>query len=152
LTGYLVVGVVAGPHVVKLIDGPTVQELTSINALALALIALEGGAELKLSTLREVWKSLAWATLIQSVPGLLVMAGVFIAARPLVPFLRPLGPSALIGVGLLWGAIAITRSPSATLGILSQTRATGPVARSTLTFVMSSDVVVVVLVAVTMMV
>ena len=152
LTGYLIAGVVAGPYVGELIDAPTVQGLTSINALALALIALEGGAELKLATLREVWKSLAWATLFQSVPVLLLMAGVFIAARPLVPFLRPLSPGALVGVGLLWGAIAITRSPSATLGILSQTRATGPVARSTLTFVMTSDIVVVVLVAVAMMV
>ncbi len=99
-----------------------------------------------------MWKSLAWATLFQSVPGIVLMAGVFIAARPFVPFLRPLSPAALVGVSLLWGAIAITRSPSATLGILSQTRATGPVTRSTLTFVMTSDVVVVVLVAVAMMI
>jgi len=48
---------------------------------------------------------------------------------------------------MLWGALAVTRSPSATLGILSQTRASGPVATFTLAFVMVSDVVVVVLVA-----
>jgi hypothetical protein len=41
----------------------------------------------------------------------------------------------------------VTRSPSATLGILSQTRAHGPLATSTLAFVMTSDLVVVVLVA-----
>ncbi len=41
----------------------------------------------------------------------------------------------------------MTRSPSATLGILSQTRANGPLATFTLAFVMTSDVVVVVLVA-----
>jgi Kef-type K+ transport system membrane component KefB len=79
------------------------------------------------------------------------MAGVFVAARPLVPFLKDLGPGALVGVGLLWGALAVTRSPSATLGILSQTRAAGPLAEYTLTFVMTSDVVVVVLSAVTQM-
>jgi Kef-type K+ transport system membrane component KefB len=43
--------------------------------------------------------------------------------------------------------VAITRSPSACLGILSQTRAEGPLARYSLTFIMSSDIVVVVLLA-----
>ena len=153
LSGYLLAGILAGPHVYfHFIDHETVESLTSINALALALIALEGGAELKLTILRQVWKSLAIATIFQSLPILLLMAGVFIAARPIVPFLKELSPGALVGAGLLWGAVAITRSPSATLGILSQTRASGPLARYTLTFVMTSDVVVVVLVAVTMMI
>ena len=43
--------------------------------------------------------------------------------------------------------LSITRSPSATLGILSQTRAQGPLATFTLAFVMLSDVVVIVLAA-----
>jgi Kef-type K+ transport system membrane component KefB len=55
-------------------------------------------------------------------------------------------------VALLWGVVAITRSPSATLGILAQTRARGPVASHTLNFVMTSDVVVVVVMALTLMV
>jgi Kef-type K+ transport system membrane component KefB len=152
LSGYLLAGIVAGPHVLALIDHHTVVELTSINALALALIALEGGAELKLSILRQGLRSLVVASMLQSLPILLLMAGVFIAARPLLPFARALSPAALGGVGLLWGAVAITRSPSATLGILSQTRASGPLARYTLTFVMTSDLLVVVLVAVTLMV
>jgi Kef-type K+ transport system membrane component KefB len=152
LTGYLAAGIVAGPHVLALIDHHTVGELTSINALALALISLEGGAELKVGILRELWKSLSLATFFQSLPVLLLMAGVFIAARPLMPFLKGLGPIALIGAGVLWGAGAISRSPSATLGILSQTRASGPLARYSLTFVMTSNLVVVVLVAVAQMV
>jgi Kef-type K+ transport system membrane component KefB len=42
----------------------------------------------------------------------------------------------------------VSRSPSATLAILSQTRAKGPLARFSLAFVMSSDVVVLVLMAI----
>jgi Kef-type K+ transport system membrane component KefB len=49
----------------------------------------------------------------------------------------------------MWGVLAVSRSPSATLAILSQTRARGPLARFSLAFVMSSDVVVLVLMAVT---
>jgi Kef-type K+ transport system membrane component KefB len=41
----------------------------------------------------------------------------------------------------------VTRSPSATLGILSQTRASGTLATFTLAFVMASDILVVILLA-----
>jgi len=57
---------------------------------------------------------------------------------------------ALLGVGLLWGTLAVTRSPSAVLGVLAQTRASGPLTNFTLGFVMTSDIVVVVLLALVM--
>jgi Kef-type K+ transport system membrane component KefB len=147
LTGYLLAGIVAGPHVLKLIDHHTVINLTQANQLALALIALEGGAELKLAIVKKGLKSLMWATLLQSSLVVIFVAGIFILLRPMMPFLQPLGFTAVMGVALLWGVLSVTRSPSACLGILSQTRATGPVATFTLTFVMASDIVVVVLVA-----
>ena len=152
LTGYLLAGIVAGPYVLRLMDHHTVSQLTKVNGLALALIAMEGGAELKIDSLRKSFKSLAWATLLQSLIVPVVMTGVFIACKPLIPFLSALSTTAMIGVGLLWGVLAMTRSPSATLGILAQTRATGPVANSTLTFVMTSDIVVVVLMAAALMI
>src|SRR5207253_11158173 len=66
------------------------------------------------------------------------------------PFARALPMTVALGVAILWGVMSITRSPSATLGILSQTRAQGPLARFTLTFVMTSDLVVVVALATAM--
>jgi len=150
LTGYLLAGVAAGPYVLGLVDHQAVEDLTPVNQLALSLIALAGGAELKVASLKSGLRSLAWATLWQNVLVMLVLAAVFIAARPLLPFLAGVPLVGVLGVGLLWGVIAVTRSPSATLGILSQTRAKGPLANFTLNFVMSSDVVVVVLLAVAM--
>src|SRR6476661_7855776 len=58
LSGTLASELVAGPHVLRLIDRHSVERLSSINALALALIALEGGAELKASFLKKGLKSL----------------------------------------------------------------------------------------------
>jgi Kef-type K+ transport system membrane component KefB len=147
LTGYLAAGIVAGPHVLRLIDEHSVEDLTSVNSLALALIALEGGAHLRIETLKKSVRSLAWAIVIQSLLVMAAMAVVFISLRAFVPFARSLTTGALIGTALLWGTLAITRSPSATLGIMSQTRARGPVMTGTLSFVMTSDVVVVVLLA-----
>jgi Kef-type K+ transport system membrane component KefB len=147
LTGYLLAGVAAGPYILGLVDHQSVEDLKPVNQLALSLIALAGGAELKVATLRSGFRSLAWATLWQNVLVMLVLAAIFIAARPLLPFLAGVPTLGVVGVGILWGVIAVTRSPSATLGILSQTRAKGPLANFTLNFVMSSDVVVVVLLA-----
>ena len=140
LTGYLLAGIASGPYVLKLVDTSTVRSLTSVNTLALALIALAGGAELELSALRKGVRSLSWA--------MLVAATVLGVRRMLPDVVRLLLLAALVGVALLWGALAVTRSPSATLGILAQTRARGPLTTFTLGFVMASDVVVVVLVAV----
>jgi Kef-type K+ transport system membrane component KefB len=150
LTGYLLAGVVTGPYVLGLVDHRAVEDLTPVNALALSLIALAGGAELQLNSLRSGLRSLAWATLWQNALVMALLGAVFVAARPLLPFLRGVPTAGVVGVGLVWGVIAVTRSPSATLGILSQTRAKGPLASFTLNFVMTSDVVVVVLLALAM--
>jgi Kef-type K+ transport system membrane component KefB len=152
LTGYLLAGILAGPHVLALIDERSVGNLTSINALALSLIALEGGAHLRMATLREGVRSLAWASAFQSVFVLGSMTVTFILLQRYIPFAHALGTSALVATALLWGTLAITRSPSATLGILAETRARGPVMTGTLSLVMTSDVVVVVLLASVMVV
>jgi Kef-type K+ transport system membrane component KefB len=143
LTGYLAAGALAGPHLLHMVDHETVAELGLVNTLALTLIALAGGLELRLDTLREVKNSLIKATVVQSTLGLLGAVAVFLLARPFIPFLLALPMSAAFGVSLLWGVLAISRSPSATLAILSQTRASGPLTRFSLAFVMSSDIIVV---------
>src|SRR3954468_15605285 len=79
LSGYLLAGIVGGPHVLHLVDHHTVGELSPVNTLALSLIALAGGAELRVETLRSVARGLAWATLLQSTVVLVCVAGVFMS-------------------------------------------------------------------------
>jgi len=143
LTGYLAAGALAGPHLLHMVDHETVGKLSQVNTLALTLIALAGGLELRLDTLREVKKTLIRATIVQSSLGLVGGVAVFLLARPFIPFLLAVPMSAAFGISLLWGVLAISRSPSAVLAILSQTRASGPLTRFSLAFVMSSDIVVV---------
>ncbi len=152
LTGYLLAGIVAGPHVLHLLHHETIVALAPVNALALALIALAGGAELRISDLRAGLKSLAWSTLLQSTLVLIACAAAFLVGARYLPFMRVLPERAIWGGAILWGVMSITRSPAALLGILSQTRAQGPVTRFGLNFVMSSDVVVIVLLALAFMV
>ena len=150
LTGYIAAGVIAGPYMLHFLDHEAVKRLETVNTLALALIALAGGLELRIGDVRTLLRSLGVHTGVQTVFVLVTQAALFAALGSQVDFTRGLPLSALIGVGLLWGVLAVSRSPSATLAILSQTRAKGPLARFSLAFVMSSDVVVLVLKAATL--
>lgn len=148
LSGYLLAGLIAGPHVLHLVDHDSVERLSVINALALALIAIAGGAELRLEQLRESARSLAWAMLLQCGVVGLVGTVTFLALARFLPFTHALTPLAVFGVALLWGTLAMTRSPSAVLGIITQLRPKGPLTTFTLAFVMASDVILVVTLAI----
>ncbi len=150
LTGYIAAGVVAGPYVLHFVDHATVKRLELVNTLALALIALAGGLELRIADVRTVLRSLCIHSTVQTLLVLSTQAALFAALGSHVDFTRGLPLQALLGVGLLWGVLAVSRSPSATLAILSQTRAKGPLSRFSLAFVMSSDVLVLVLMAATL--
>jgi Kef-type K+ transport system membrane component KefB len=150
LTGYIVAGIVVGPHVLHFVDEHTVEELQVVNTLALALIALAGGAELRVDLLKRCARSLSWATLVHSTFGVLTMTLAFLVVARFLPFLVGQSWLAVLGVAILWGVLSVSRSPSATLGIFSQLRPDGPVARFSLAFVMSSDLVVVILLTLAM--
>lgn len=147
LSGYIGAGIVAGPHLLRLLDHDVVTRLLPVNTLALSLIALAGGAELKLDLVKRGLRSLVWATLVQTIVVLVAMTGVVIGLRRVIPFAHNLTWGPLLGVALLWGTLSVSRSPSALLGVMTQLRARGPLTDFSLTFVMSSDVVVVVLMA-----
>lgn len=149
LTAYILVGVVAGPHVLHLVSHETVSQLSAVNTMALALIALAGGVELQLPMVLPQARSLSYAMSIHAlVGGVLATAAFFVLAR-FLPFTRELGTSVVFGIAALWGVLAVSRSPSATLAILAETRPDGPITRFALAFVMSSDIVVAVLMSLT---
>lgn len=150
LTGYIGAGLLVGPYVLHLIDEETVELLSPVNTLALALIAFAGGAELKVDLLKRVFRSLLTAMVLQTTIVFVGMAAVFYACRNYIGFMGEYTPQAAFGVALLWAVIAISRSPSATLGVLAQTRAKGPLTSFCIAFVMASDIVVVVLLATVM--
>ncbi len=151
LSAYIIAGLIAGPHVLHLVDHQAVRELAPADTLSVALIALAGGAELRTETLRQVARSLSVATIVQCTLVFVGAATLFMAATRWMPFTRALTFPAVAGTALLWGVTAVSRSPSALLGVLAQTRAKGPLADFSLAFIMTSDVVVVVILAIVMM-
>ena len=65
ITGFLVTGIVCGPHVLNLIEVEALNKLGFINDISLAFIAFAAGGELYLKEIRSRIKSIIWNTIIQ---------------------------------------------------------------------------------------
>jgi Kef-type K+ transport system membrane component KefB len=148
LTSYIATGFIAGPSVLGLVDHDTVSRLSPIDTLSVALIALAGGCELRIDMLRSTMRSLAWSTLFQTTIVFVVSGAAFLALGRYIPFVASMKVVPALGTALLWASVSVTRSPSALLGILAQTRARGPLTTFSLSFIMLSDVVVILVAAI----
>jgi Kef-type K+ transport system membrane component KefB len=142
LTGYIVAGLALGPSLLGVVSKETIAALRPTNAIALALIALSAGAELSFGLLRRGARSLACAVGAHLFIVLPATACALFALKRFLPFLAPLSLSAAAAAALIWGVLAMSRSPSSTLGVISQLRPSGPLTRHVLSVVISMDLVV----------
>ncbi len=151
LTGYLLAGVLAGPHGLRLLGTAEVHALEMINALALALIALQAGAELTLAGLRGGLRSLWHGSVMQLLVLMPGLGLVFVAVKPLLPFAQALDTSGVVAAALVWSAVGISKSPAVTLAVLGETRARGPLTDYAMRMVVAFDVLVLLVFAVAML-
>lgn len=148
LTGYLAVGVLSGPHGLGLLTSDDVSSLSLVNTLALALIALQAGAELTTQMLKRSFWSLMWASAGHILFIFTGMTLVFAGLTRLMGFAEHLSFGAALAVGTVWGAMAVSKAATDALAILSETKAKGPVAEHALGVVIVIDVFVLILFAI----
>ena len=150
LTGFVVMGIVAGPSVLGILSRGAVERLHLIDEFALVLIALLAGGELKLATLRPRAATIGATTLaVTGVVALGTTAAVVLMA-PLLPFLAGLSLAGRIGVGLLLGVWAANSSPDLTVAVIEETGARGALADVILGTTIVKDVLVIVLFTLTL--
>lgn len=147
LTGYLAMGVLAGPSGLGLLGTGEVQSLQLVNGLALALIALQAGAELTVPMLKKSARTLWWASVGHATIIPLGMTALFFALSPWMSFTEGLGWPAILAVGGVWSAMAVSRAPADALAIMGEARSKGPLSTYTLGMVVVLDVVVLILFA-----
>lgn len=129
VTGYLIAGLVLGPYVLGVVSAETASSLALVSEIALGFIALSIGAEFKLSYFKEVG---AAPVVIAALEGL--MASVCVTC-------------ALLAIGqpftlaLVLGAIASATAPAATIMVIRQYNAHGPVTKTLLSVVALDDAV-----------
>ncbi|MDE3052553.1 MAG: cation:proton antiporter [Gemmatimonadota bacterium] len=145
ILGYLIAGIALGPSALGLVPATVISDLSMTNRLALGLIGLLAGVELKLSDVRERWRTIAAMLLCQTAAVLVLLVPTIVVGREFVPFVAGLGWQQALLLAFLFSTLLAVNSPIVTIALLSETEADGPVARTTLGVVLVADVVIVIL-------
>ena len=138
VTAYLIAGLLVGPYVLNVLSPKLNSELAIISDVALGFIAYSIGSEFKLTYLKEIGIKPMVITLFEGcTASLFVFVTLLVMGQPL-----PLG--------LALGAIAAATAPAATLMVVRQYKANGPVTKMLLPVVAMDDALGLMLYAVMM--
>ncbi len=144
VTGYLIAGIILGPTLLNVLgivhEGETVRSLHSIanlvQSVALGFIAFAIGSEFKLSALKKTGRQATVIGIFQALVTMLVVDGALIGLHFI------LGEETLpLTVCIMLGAIATATAPAATLMVVKQYKAKGPVTNILLPVVALDDAV-----------
>lgn len=150
ITGYIVAGVVAGPYATGFLDFDTVGTLQLVNELALSFIALHAGAALDPSLLSGRTRALVFNLLLQSLIVPLCVFGAVMVAAPLFAFTSGMATPQRLILATLSAIIALARSPSSAMAIITECRARGPFTETALGVTVAMDVLAIILFTVAM--
>jgi Kef-type K+ transport system membrane component KefB len=145
IVGYLLAGLLFGPSFLDTVDAESIRQLAPVSSLAIALIAFLAGAELRWAELKERGILILKILVAEMTLTLVAVTGLLMGLREYVPFLKDTSPEVAFVLSLLFASVAVVHSPAVTMALLTETRARGPVARSTLGVVLVSDVAVILL-------
>lgn len=129
VTGYLLAGLLIGPSCFKFLSTDMVSEMELISEIALAFIAFSIGSEFKVSYLKKVGAAPVIIAIFEGLTATLLVTVVLV----------------LFGfdfeISLLLGAIASATAPAATLMVVRQYKAKGPVTETLISVVALDDAV-----------
>lgn len=144
VTGYLIAGIIFGPFVLgKFIGGwdsiegsaTNINTIKWISEIALGFIAFTIGTSFKLSALKAVGKRVVIVTIFEALGGAIITIGALFIARIFM------GDNLPVSVILTLGAIACATAPAATLMVIRQYKAKGPVVNTLIPVVAFDDAV-----------
>ena len=129
VSGYLVAGLLLGPSFLRLVTAQDIDSFAVISEVALAIIAFSIGSEFVLEDMLKLGKSIMVITLLEVVGAI----GVVFSLMYFV-FGQPFAFSIVIA------AMSAATAPAATLLVIRQYRADGPVTRTLLPVAALDDI------------
>jgi len=143
VTGYLVAGILVGPYCLGqlgveglgFISNENVEAFKILSEAALGFIAFTIGNEFRLSTLKHIGKKAVIIAIFGAVAATILVDGALIGLSFLMPDVID------IPTALTLGAIASATAPAATLMVVRQYKAKGPVTQMLLPVVAIDDAV-----------
>ncbi len=143
VTAYLVAGVIIGPFCIGAIgvnglgfvSMEAIENLSIISDVALGFIAFSIGNEFRVSQLKQIGKQATIIGIFQAVFTTLVVDAALISLHFIIPDKLPLATAIVLG------AVASATAPAATLMVVRQYKAKGPVTDTLLPVVAIDDAV-----------
>ncbi len=127
VTGYLLAGILLNPKLFDIIPPDYIGKTDFITRIALSFITFAVGGTLFLKTLKESGKSILTITVFEAEMAFIVVTFALLFLMPLIlPGLNMTFP-VLFAISLLLGSFASPTDPSATLAIVHEYKAKGPV-------------------------
>lgn len=133
VTGYLIAGVLIGPFVLKLVPHDAIESLTIISEAALGFIAYNIGSSLNYNKLKNIGKGVIIIALFEALMATFVVT----LAMKFV-----FGQSWEFSLAI--GAIASATAPAATIMVLKQYKAKGPLVDTLIPVVAIDDAIAVI--------
>ena len=149
VTAYLVTGILVGPYVLGQLDikglgfvDGSIEHFSILSDVALGFIAFSIGNEFRLAQLKKIGKQATIIGILQAVVTTIVVDAALIVFHLIRPDVLPLEAAVILG------AIASATAPAATLMVVKQYKAKGPVTDTLLPVVALDDAVGLILFAV----
>lgn len=143
VTGYLIAGILIGPYClgqlnvpgIGFVDHEAVTSLDLISQVALGFIAFAIGNEFRLNQLKKTGRQATVIAIVQAVTATVLVDAVLIGIHFIV------GDKLPIATAITLGAIATATAPAATLMVVRQYKAKGPLTSILLPIVALDDAV-----------
>jgi NhaP-type Na+/H+ or K+/H+ antiporter len=129
VVGFIVIGVILGNSGINLIPLELVDDLSFISLIALGLIGFDMGSHLRFSELRKQGRSITFILFFESVGTfVLVTAGIYLVTQSMT-------------TALIFGALAAATAPAATVDVLAEYDAKGPLTTAIIAVVGLDDAI-----------
>ncbi|KAF4036442.1 Sodium/hydrogen exchanger family [Phytophthora infestans] len=142
ITGYLVIGVIAGPFVSNLLTEGLVKMLSSyVSALALSFISFQAGQEIYLPELKPQLKPIMILLGVLYCTAMVILsAGVLMMESAF--FYDDMGMACQLGIALMFGSISVLGSPATVMAIKIELNSVGPFTSLMLGATMTAEFIV----------
>ncbi|MDD3429694.1 MAG: cation:proton antiporter [Oscillospiraceae bacterium] len=129
VTGYLVGGLLLGPSVLNLLPAQAIEGMAIVSDIALGFIAFSIGSEFKFSYFKRVGFTPIVIALLEALCAVFFVIAALVLVGSSLPY------------AIVLGAIAAATAPAATVMVIKQYKAKGPVTETLLSVVALDDAV-----------
>jgi Kef-type K+ transport system membrane component KefB len=149
LTGYLVCGLIFGPEVLRIISPAMLADLALIKGTAVGLIALLAGCELNFRRLRPALQTITWMSTLTIASALAALWALFFWIASVLPVSAGYTSFERAAIALVCANVMAAFSPSVVVGVISESRAAGPLSQLCMSIVVVADLAMVLAFSVT---